>query len=228
VLLLAPVLGYLPMASLAALLLLVAWNMSEAKHFVHMLRVAPRGDVVLLLTCFGLTVVFDMVVSVTAGVVLAALLFMKRMADVSEVRLADHGAQTDAGLPHDVLVYEVAGPLFFGAAHKAMSVLHRVATGVSVVILDLSSVPAMDATGLVGLESAIERLQALNVFVILSGVQRQPLGVLARSGIKSRRRSHLAIYSTFDRAAEVARRKSREALSDTQSRRLWRPRSETP
>lgn len=222
VLLLAPVLGYLPMASLAALLLLVAWNMSEAKHFVHVLRVAPRSDVVVLLTCFGLTVVFDMVVSVTVGVVLAALLFMKRMADVSEVRLADHAALPDAELPHDVLVYEVAGPLFFGAAQKAMSALHRVATGVSVVILDLSSVPAMDGTGLVALESAIERLQALNVFVIVSGVQRQPLRVLARSGIKARRRSHLAIYRTFDRAVDVARRKSREALSDTQSRRRWR------
>ncbi|HYX25022.1 MAG TPA: SulP family inorganic anion transporter, partial [Thermoanaerobaculia bacterium] len=83
VLLFAPVLNYLPMASLAALLLIVAWNMSEAKHFAHAMRVAPRSDVIVLLTCFGLTVIFDMVVSVTAGVLLAALLFMRRMAEVS-------------------------------------------------------------------------------------------------------------------------------------------------
>ena len=86
VLLLAPLLGYLPMASLAALLLLVAWNMSEREHFAHVLRVAPRSDVLVLLTCFALTVLFDMVVAVTAGLVLAALLFMRRMAEVSGVR----------------------------------------------------------------------------------------------------------------------------------------------
>src|SRR5215218_4633357 len=111
VLLLAPVLGYLPMASLAALLLLVAWNMSEVKHFAHAMRVAPRSDVLILLTCFSLTVVFDMVVSVTVGVLLAALLFMRRMAEVSNVRLVDQHPLVK-GLPKDVLVYEVAGPLF--------------------------------------------------------------------------------------------------------------------
>jgi SulP family sulfate permease len=220
VLALAPVLGYLPMASLAALLLLVAWNMSEVKHFAHMLRVAPRADVAILVTCFGLTVIFDMVVSVTVGVVLAALLFMRSMAEVSEVKLADRHPLVDAGLPHDVLVYEVAGPLFFGAAQKAMGALQRVATGVSVVILDLSAVPAIDATGLVGLESTIDRLRGLNVFVVLAGVQKQPLRVLARARIKEKRRRHLAIYRTLDRAAEVARRHSRQGLSDTQIRRL--------
>ncbi len=112
VLLFAPVLNYLPMASLAALLLIVAWNMSEAKHFAHAVRVAPRSDVVVLLLCFGLTVIFDMVVSVTVGVVLAALLFMRRMAEVSRVRLVDQHPIATQGLPKDVLIYEVAGPLF--------------------------------------------------------------------------------------------------------------------
>lgn len=206
VLALAPVLGWLPMASLAALLLLVAWNMSEAKHFVHALRVAPRSDVLVLLTCFGLTVVFDMVVSVTVGVMLAALLFMRRMAEVSGVRLVDqHPLLTD--LPKDVLVYEVAGPLFFGAAQKAMTALHRVPTGVSVVLLDLSSVPAMDATGLVSLEAAVERLQALGVFVVLAGVQDQPMRVLARSGIH-RRRDRIAVFRSMERAVATARERS--------------------
>jgi SulP family sulfate permease len=209
VLALAPVLGYLPMASLAALLLIVAWNMSEVKHFLHALRVAPRSDVLVLLICFLLTVVFDMVVSVTVGVMLASLLFMRRMAEVSGVRLVDQRPLL-TGLPKDVLVYEVAGPLFFGAAQKAMSALHRTPTGISVVLLDLSAVPAMDATGLVSLEAAVERLQALGIFVVLSGVQRQPLRVLARSGI-NRRRGRIAVFRSMDRAVAAARKRSANA-----------------
>jgi SulP family sulfate permease len=206
VLALAPVLGYLPMASLAALLLVVAWNMSEIKHFVHALRVAPKSDVLVLLTCFFLTVVFDMVVSVTVGVMLAALLFMRRMAEVSGTRLVDqHPLLT--GLPKSVLVYEVAGPLFFGAAQKAMSALHRVPTGVRVVLLDLSSVPAMDGTGLVSLEAAVERLQSLGVYVVLAGVQAQPLQVLSRADIH-RRPDRIAVFPSMEEAVAAARERA--------------------
>lgn len=204
VLLLAPVLNYLPMASLAALLLVVAWNMSEAKHFAHALRVAPRSDVVVLLTCFGLTVIFDMVISVTVGVLLAALLFMRRMAEVSDVRLVDQHPIAKEGMPKSVLIYEVAGPLFFGAAQKAMSALQRVPTGIKVVVLDLSSVPAMDATGLVSLESAVSRLHQLGIRVVLGGVQGQPLRVLAKSGIRDRR-DHVSVHRSMEKALEVAR-----------------------
>ncbi|HSS77167.1 MAG TPA: C4-dicarboxylic acid transporter DauA [Thermoanaerobaculia bacterium] len=203
VLLFSPVLNYLPMASLAALLLIVAWNMSEVKHFAHAMRVAPRSDVVVLLMCFGLTVIFDMVVSVTAGIVLAALLFMRRMAEVSNVRLVDQHPIATQGLPKDVLIYEVAGPLFFGAAQKAMSALQRVPTGISVVLLDLSSVPAMDGTGLVSLESAVARLHQLGMFVVLGGVQGQPLRVLARSGIREHR-DRIAVHRTMERAVATA------------------------
>jgi SulP family sulfate permease len=210
VLLLAPVLNYLPMASLAALLLIVAWNMSEVKHFTHAVRVAPRSDVVVLLLCFGLTVIFDMVVSVTVGVVLAALLFMRRMAEVSNVRLVDQHPIATQGLPKDVLIYEVAGTLFFGAAQKAMSALQRVPTGVSVVLLDLSSVPVMDGTGLVSLESAVSRLHQLGMFVVLGGVQAQPLRVLARSGIR-KHRDQIAVHRTMERAVATAIRRSRVA-----------------
>lgn len=205
VLALAPILGYLPMASLAALLLIVAWNMSDIKHFLHALRVAPKSDVLVLLTCFLLTVIFDMVVSVTVGVMLAALLFMRRMAEVSGVRLVDQHPLL-SGLPKTVLVYEVAGPLFFGAAQKAMSALHRVPTGVRVVLLDLSSVPVMDGTGLVSLETAVERLRALGVFVVLAGVQPQPLQVLARSDIQ-RWPDRIAVFSSVEQAASAAREK---------------------
>ena len=95
VLVAAPLVAYVPMAALAALLLLVAWNMSDVRHFVHTLRVAPKSDVAVLLTCFFLTVVFDMVVAIGVGVVLAALLFMKRMSRAHELALAGHGSQQD-------------------------------------------------------------------------------------------------------------------------------------
>lgn len=184
VLVLAPLLGYLPMASLAALLLLVAWNMSEAKHFIHMLRVAPKSDVAVLLTCYVLTVGVDMVVGVSVGMVLAALLFMRRMAEVTHMRLADATHPDLPGpLPPGVVVYEISGPLFFGAAQKAMAALEIVARETRVVILLMDEVHAMDATGLVALESAIQSLRDRNCLTILSGLRAQPRVVINRSGI---------------------------------------------
>ncbi len=205
----APLLGYLPMASLAALLLLVAWNMSEVHNFARTFRQAPKSDTFVLLSCFLLTVFFDMVVAVTFGVLLAAILFMRRMAEVSGAMLAEPSHPLVAeGLPSDVLVYEVAGPLFFGAAQKAMSALQRVAQGVAVVILDLQSVPVIDATGLVALESAIDRLYRMNVYVVLAGVQNQPLEVLGKAGFP-RRTEKLAVCRSFENALATARKRSK-------------------
>lgn len=184
VLLLAPALAYLPMAALAALLLVVAKNMSEYQHFIHALRVAPKSDIAVLLACFVLTVVFDMVVAVSSGMVLAAFLFMRRMAEISGARLAEgeHPA-THVPLPQGVILYQINGPLFFGAAQKAMSSLDVIARRGRVVILDVSAVPAMDATGLVNLESALDRLDREGVDVVLVGVQPQPARLLRQAGI---------------------------------------------
>lgn len=201
----APLLGHLPMASLAALLLLVAWNMSDVRHFGHTLRVAPKSDIFVLLTCFALTVVFDMVVSVSVGVVLAALLFMRRMAELSTVTLVGKGhAALSPPLPSGVILYDIAGPLFFGAAQKAMSALAQVAQGVRTVVLDVRDVPAMDATGLVNLESALQRLHQSGVMVILGGIQPQPARVLARAGIESED-GRLVLCESFDDAIALAR-----------------------
>jgi SulP family sulfate permease len=204
----APLLGRLPMAGLAALLLVVAWNMSDAHHFVSTIRRAPRADVVVLLSCFFLTVVFDMVVSVTFGVLLAALLFMRRMAEVSKVTLVGglHGVELEEGpLPRGVLVYAIGGPLFFGVAQKAIEAIERVdRRGVSAVILDLREVPAVDATGLRALESVIARLNEERVKVILGGVQPQPLRTFARAGWRNRR-GRLRIYRSFRAAVSRAR-----------------------
>jgi SulP family sulfate permease len=194
VLVLAPLIGYLPMAALAALLLLVAWNISEVKHFSHILRVAPRSDALVLVTCFGLTVVFDMVIAVAVGVVLAALLFMRRMAEITHTRLTSELAGGDgggaAGLPKelakDVAIYEIAGPLFFGAAQKAMGSLGSIAGRLKVLIIRLESVPVMDATGLVALESALAALTKTGCVAILTGLQRQPAALLERAGIRHR------------------------------------------
>jgi len=202
---LAPWLGYLPMASLAALLLVVAWNMSDTKHFAHLLRVAPRSDVAVLLTCFTLTVVFDMVVAVTAGVMMAALLFMRRMAEVSGVQLVaeGHPALTEP-LPRGVVLYDIAGPLFFGAAQKAMRALQAMeARHVRVVVLDVEHVPAIDATGIVALESLVARLNEAGIKVILVAIQRQPLRALARAGWRNRK-GRLRIFRSLDRGLAVA------------------------
>lgn len=206
VLLFAPILGYLPMAALAALLLLMAWRMSEAKHVWNVVGIAPRSDVVVLLTCLGLTVVFDMVVSVSAGIVLASLLFMKRMAEVSGVELVDEGRPWMAKepLPREVVLFEVGGPLFFGAASKAVSALHRVNDDVRCVLLDLRAAPALDATGLVSLRSAIELLRERKVFVVLAGLQEQPFHALVRAGFRNRG-GDVLLRRSFEKGVSEAR-----------------------
>jgi SulP family sulfate permease len=188
VLALAPLLGYLPMAALAALLLLVAWNMSEIKHCLHTLRVAPKSDVAVLLTCYALTVGFDMVVGVSVGMVLAAFLFMRRMADVTHARLVGETQHPDipGTIPRGVAVYEISGPLFFGAAQKAMAALEITGDDTRAVILLMDEVHAMDATGLVALESALAALRKHRCLAILTGVRVQPMSLLRKAHLPDR------------------------------------------
>jgi len=205
---LAPALGYLPLASLAALLLVVAWNMSEARHFIRLLRTTARSDVLVLLTCFLLTVLLDMTISVTAGILLAALLFIRRMAEVSGVTLvgSGHHPALTTPLPRGVVVYDLAGPLFFGAAQKAMHALRLTERRrTRVVVLDMEDVPAMDATGLVALESLVKELNGAGVKVVLAGIQPQPLRTLVRAGWRNRR-GRLRIFRSVALGLEVARR----------------------
>lgn len=196
----APLLSQLPMAGLAALLLLVAWNMSERKKFWRVLRTAPRTDVMLLLMCFALTVLVDMVVAISAGVVLGALVFMHRMAKVSQVQLVGEGEpQAPPGLPKGVRYYTVAGPLFFGAAERALSVLRRFDPKVRAVLLDLAHVPTIDITGLLALEGAIDELNAGGIFVALCNAQPEVLRVLVEGGHR-RRHGLLHYYRSLDAA----------------------------
>jgi SulP family sulfate permease len=186
--LLAPLVAYIPMASLAGLLLLVAWNMSELRHLTKMARVAPRSDAAVLFICFGLTVLFDMVVSVGVGVVLAALLFMRRMADLTHARSVLDRAKGEIArdLPSGIALYEIAGPLFFGAAQKAMEVIEAAHQDVRVVIIDLGRVPVIDATGLAGLESAVDRLYKSKRRVLLAGPLPEPKEIFEKAELARR------------------------------------------
>ena len=199
---LAPLVSYLPMAAMAALLIIVAKNMSEARHFVRMFRFAPRSDVMVLLTCFGLTVVFDMVIAVSVGVVLAALLFMRRMAMLTQVSL-DTELNEKFEMPAGIRRYEVAGPMFFGAAKSAMETLAAVGDDTKVIIMSMRNVPVMDATGLVALESSLDRLNHAHKKVILCGVQPQVAELFARAGIK-RIPGRLAFAPDLETAVSMA------------------------
>ncbi len=183
---LAPLLGYLPMAALAALLLLVAWNMSELKHFRHVLKVAPGSDILVLLACFGLTVIFDMVIAIGVGVVLAALLFMNRMAELTGGKHVepDH-PHLESPLPEGVRLYEVSGSLFFGAAEKAMSALHDIGAQPRAVVIDIEGVTVMDVSGLVELDASINRLLSDGILVAVAGVRGQPALLMRRAGLRN-------------------------------------------
>src|SRR4029079_18767180 len=180
---LAPLVSYLPMAALAALLIIVARNMSESRHFFRLARIAPKHDVIVMLTCFGLTVVFDMVIAVTVGVVLAALLFMRRMSVLTKAEL-ETAQELQIEVPAGIRVYEIAGPLFFGAAKSAMEVLHTVGARDHTYVLTMQHVPTMDATGLVALESVLDRLHRSKIKIIFAGLSPDMSDLLARAGIK--------------------------------------------
>ncbi len=182
----APAVSNLPMAALAALLVVVAYNMSEHKHFFHVLKVAPRSDVIVLLICFSLTVLFDMVVGVSVGIVLAALLFMRRMASLTSgeaIRVGDAEGAAGEALPAGVLVYRIAGPFFFGAAQTAISAINTAAGNVKVVVFTFKDVPTMDVTGLVALEAALAGLKSANKTAILVEVKGQPLELIQKAAI---------------------------------------------
>jgi sulfate permease, SulP family len=139
--------------------------------------------VMVLLTCFGLTVIFDMVIAVSVGVVLAALLFMRRMAVLTKVSL-DTDLQTAYDVPKGVHVYHIAGPMFFGAAKTAMETLESIHSDVKVVILELRNVPVMDSSGLVALETILDRLKRSHRKTILCALQPEVAALLDRAGIK--------------------------------------------
>jgi sulfate permease, SulP family len=167
-------------------------------------KVAPRGDVVVLLTCFLLTVFFDMVVAVSVGFVLAAILFMRRMSELTESRLQLDSSQEGNGtpLPRGVVLYEINGPLFFGAAQKAMGVLNVASTnGFRVLVIHLGRVPVIDATGLVALENTISRVVGMKRQVVLAGPLPKPRQVFDRANLVAK---HPGLHIAKDIEAAVS------------------------
>lgn len=203
--------AHVPMAAMSAVLVFVALRMGEW-HELKRLRRMPSSDAVVLLTTFALTVVFDLVIAVEVGMVLAAILFIKRVSDtteVSQVRESDvleSPEQLVGGkeIPEGVMVYRIFGPFLFGAAEKMEDAIEELSEMPKVLILRLHLVTAMDATALNTLESVTERFQHHGGTVILSGLHRQPLDMLRKAGfVQQIGRNNLVAH--FDDALVRAR-----------------------
>ena len=208
ILVLAPLVAYVPMASLAALLLLVAWNMSELRHFVGMLKVAPRSDISVLLTCFLLTVFFDMIIAVSVGFVLAAVLFMRRMAELTESKLTMDNTEEHRllDLPPGASFYEINGPLFFGAAQNAMEALHAShRDAFRVLVLHLGKVPVIDASGFAALENAVEVLVKRKKVVVLAGPLPRPRTIFDKARLDARHEGMVHFAEDLPAALKLAR-----------------------
>lgn len=172
VLLLAPAISYILMASLAALLLTVAYRMSHWRQFIRTVRIAPVSDTIVLIACFGFTVFIDMVAGVTVGVVLACFLLMKRISQltyshVSHNATGHHRKLRHLSLPDDAMVYHITGLVFFGTVENALERIGFVREDIKTLIIDMEDVPLIDMTGLVAMKGMILDLQNKNKAVIL-------------------------------------------------------------
>ena len=185
--LIIPYAALIPMPCIAAILFQVAYNMSGWRTVVQMVKHAPKSDVAVLVLTFVLTVAFDLVVAIAVGLSLACLLFMKRMADVAEIKewtYVEDGADGQGRMmrvPDHVMVYEIVGPMFFGAADKIPHMPRE--TGRRVLILRMRAVPAMDITALNGLLRLYTECQDKEIQVVFSHVNEQPMSVFKKSGM---------------------------------------------
>ena len=190
-----PLAQMIPLSALAAILIVVAYNMSEWREFVSLLK-SPKSDIAVLLITFFITILVDLIMAIQIGMVLAALLFMKRMADVTEVsELTRDTAEEDDSftpsfdrailqrLPKHIQVYEINGPMFFGAADKFLEVINEVNGKTQTVILRMRNVPAMDATAVHALNRFIKSCHKYKIKILLSGLKPQPYDVLEKAGV---------------------------------------------
>lgn len=194
--LLMPTAALIPMPTLAAVLIIVAYNMCGWREFVAMLK-APKSDVIVLITTFGLTIIFDLVVAIEVGMVLAAMLFLNRMANVTDIRKwTDYDDVTTGNtdkdninlvkLPKKTVVYEISGPLFFGAANKLLGIVAESKRDNYVMILRMRSVPALDSTAFKTLENIYNQCEKSKIQLILSHVNPQPMSVIKKQGLYDR------------------------------------------
>jgi len=191
---LAPLAKMIPLAALAGILVVVSYNMSEVNHFIGLLK-APKSDVMVLLTTFALTIFIDLTVAVEVGIVLAALLFIRRMSEVTNVGMitrelegngddeSDPNAISARIVPPRVEVFEIQGPFFFGAADRFKEAIRMIEKPVPVIILRIRNVPAVDATGIHMIRELLHQCSKESTTLLLSGVHTQPLHAMQRSGL---------------------------------------------
>lgn len=194
---LSKLLGYLPMAAMAALLIVVAWNMSEAPKAIHLLKNAPRSDIFVFCVCFLLTVTFDMVIAITAGVVLASLLFMKNIAEMTKLKdITEHDRLAVKVVPQGWRIFKVNGPLFFAAAERVFTELSLLCDDQKGVVLYMDGVTILDAGGLAAINKFLDNCAKKQTRVYLADFQYQPLKTLAKASFKPDE-SVCSVYSTL-------------------------------
>lgn len=182
-----PYAAMIPMPAIAAILFMVAYNMCQWRTFADLLKTAPKSDIAVLVLTFFLTILFDLVVAIEIGILVAVLLFMKRMSDVAEVRSWKYAEDAEEAeqeklrkLPSSINVYEISGPLFFGAA----GIIGQIAVKdhAKCLILRMNSVPALDSTALNALTELYDKCTQKKITIILSHVNQQPMNVMEKAG----------------------------------------------
>jgi SulP family sulfate permease len=213
--------GFVPLAVLAGIVLMVAYHLSEWRVFVHELH-APKSDALVMVTTFLLTLLVDLTVGIGVGMVLAAFLFMKRMAEVTNISIVrrefeetgpasdDKGAIYRREIPAGVEVYEINGPFFFGAAEKFKETLGEVSRRPKVLVIRMRNVPAIDSTAMHALKDLVRRTRKQGTKVLLSDVHSQPLVALGRSGLLDEIGEE-NLFGNVDEALEAARQRLQPA-----------------
>jgi SulP family sulfate permease len=182
-----PYAALIPMPAIAAILFMVAYNMCGFREFIYLVKTSPKSDIAVLMLTFILTVVFDLVVAIEVGIICAAILFMKRMSDVTQVegwKYINDPDDPDAielkQVPDNTLVYEISGPLFFAAADKLLKI--SVPETTNCLIIRMRSVNAIDATAMHSLEQLYQKCRDRKVQLVLSHVNEQPMHVMQKAG----------------------------------------------
>lgn len=208
---LMPYAGMIPMPTIAAILFIVAYNMCQWRTFVNLVKTAPKSDVIVLVTSFVLTVIFDLVVAIEVGMVLACLLFIKRMSEETKVNgwtyVDEDTPDVDEHLqklPLQIRVYEISGPLFFGAASVIEEIVVKDFT--TCLVLRMRSVPALDSTALNALKDLVQVCKSKGITIVFSHVNDQPMKVMEKAGfieLVGKVNFQPSISAALDRAEEV-------------------------
>ena len=214
-LVLMPLAALIPMTTLAAVLLVVAANMADWESFFRLCKSAPKSDIIVLVATFFLTVFFDLVVAIEIGVVLAALLFMKRMAETADIKAWKYTDSPDItpgeaeklrDIPHSISVFEICGPMFFAAADQILNINSHHHT--KAVVIRMRSVPAIDASAMKSLHELFNRAKRKNITLIFSHVNEQPMHVMEKDGfieLVGKENFHENIVDALDYAEKLVR-----------------------